>query len=100
MLRHIPCRKTQEEVMAHIDRKQFEGRYAFLYLPSDTRCGANLGYAFVNFLTAEDAARFMKEMTGYRFSGCGSAKACAVAPAHVQGLKQNLTTFNRMEVMR
>lgn len=100
MLRHIPCRKTQEEVMSHIDSKGFQGRYDFLYLPSDTRCGANLGYAFVNFLTPEDAERFKNEMDGYRFSGCGSAKACAVNPAHVQGLQQNLATFKRMEVMR
>eukprot|EP00929_Paragymnodinium_shiwhaense_P012988 TRINITY_DN120859_c0_g1_i1.p1 TRINITY_DN120859_c0_g1~~TRINITY_DN120859_c0_g1_i1.p1 ORF type:complete len:493 (-),score=65.67 TRINITY_DN120859_c0_g1_i1:96-1574(-) len=100
MLRHIPCRKTQDEVMSHIDGKGFEGRYDFLYLPSDTRCGANLGYAFVNFLTPEDAERFKVEMDGYRFSGCGSAKACAVVPAHVQGLHQNLATFKRMEVTR
>jgi len=100
MLRHIPCRKSQEEVMQHIDQKGFKGRYDFLYLPSDTRCGANLGYAFVNFLTEPDGARFKAEMHGYRFSGCGSAKACAVVQAHVQGLAQNLATFKNMEVMR
>eukprot|EP00927_Polykrikos_kofoidii_P029183 TRINITY_DN25280_c0_g2_i1.p1 TRINITY_DN25280_c0_g2~~TRINITY_DN25280_c0_g2_i1.p1 ORF type:complete len:630 (-),score=148.37 TRINITY_DN25280_c0_g2_i1:214-2103(-) len=100
MLRHIPCRKSQEDVMAHVDRCGFGGRYDFLYLPSDKRCGANLGYAFVNFLTPADASRFESEMSGYSFPGCSSAKACEVVPAHVQGLSQNLATFRRTEVMR
>ena len=35
MLKNIPCRKSQEEVMAHIDSGGFEERYDFFYLPRD-----------------------------------------------------------------
>eukprot|EP00929_Paragymnodinium_shiwhaense_P120094 TRINITY_DN9199_c0_g1_i1.p1 TRINITY_DN9199_c0_g1~~TRINITY_DN9199_c0_g1_i1.p1 ORF type:complete len:700 (+),score=149.15 TRINITY_DN9199_c0_g1_i1:104-2203(+) len=100
MLKNIPCRKAQEEVMMHIDAKSFANRYDFFYLPRDVKFRANLGYAFINFLTPEDAARFQSEMDGYRFSGSGSSKACAVVPAHVQGLMNNLSAFKRTEVMR
>lgn len=100
MLKNIPCRKCQEEVMMHIDRKDFGGRYDFFYLPRDVKFRANLGYAFINFLTPEDASRFQAEMNGYRFAGSGSSKACVVVPAHVQGLVNNLAAFKRTEVMR
>lgn len=100
MLKNIPCRKSQEEVMMHIDAKGFTNRYDFFYLPRDVKFRANLGYAFINFLTPEDAANFEAEMNGYRFSGSGSSKACAVVPAHVQGLMNNLAAFKRTEVMR
>lgn len=100
MLKNIPCRKSQEEVMLHIDGKGFSNRYDFFYLPRDVKFRANLGYAFINFLTPEDASGFENEMNGYRFTGSGSTKACAVVPAHVQGLLNNLAAFKRTEVMR
>lgn len=100
MLKNIPCRKAQEEVMMHIDQKGFGNRYDFFYLPRDVKFRANLGYAFINFITPEDAHNFQAEMNGYRFSGSGSAKACIVVPAHVQGLTNNLAAFKRTEVMR
>jgi len=100
MLKNIPCRKGQEEVMMHIDQKGFGNRYDFFYLPRDVKFRANLGYAFINFLTPEDAENFSKEMNGYRFSTSGSMKACQVVPAHVQGLMNNLAAFKRTEVMR
>eukprot|EP00928_Gymnodinium_smaydae_P063092 TRINITY_DN46775_c0_g1_i1.p1 TRINITY_DN46775_c0_g1~~TRINITY_DN46775_c0_g1_i1.p1 ORF type:complete len:573 (-),score=107.29 TRINITY_DN46775_c0_g1_i1:140-1858(-) len=100
MLKNIPCRKSQQEVMSHIDVSGFSGTYDFFYLPCDTKFRANLGYAFVNFMTPEDAERFSQAMDGYRFPGSGSNKACAVVPAHVQGLVNNLSAFKRTEVMR
>jgi hypothetical protein len=100
MLKNIPCRKSQEEVMAHIDGKGFTNRYDFFYLPRDVKFSANLGYAFINFLTDVDASNFQAEMQDYRFPGSGSSKACIVVPAHVQGLMNNLSAFKRTEVMR
>mmetsp|Transcript_36418 Transcript_36418/g.82578 ORF Transcript_36418/g.82578 Transcript_36418/m.82578 type:complete len:652 (+) Transcript_36418:95-2050(+) len=100
MLKNIPCRKSQEEVMMHVDQNGYSGRYDFFYLPRDVKFRANLGYAFINFITQEDALRFQAEMNGYRFVGSGSSKACSVVPAHVQGLMNNLAAFKRTEVMR
>lgn len=86
--------------MKQLDEQGFTDTYDFFYLPKDVKFRANLGYAFVNFLTHEHASRFMAQMTGYRFPGSGSAKACVVVPAHVQGLQNNLAAFKRTEVMR
>lgn len=100
MLKNIPCRKNQDEVMSTIDFEGFQGRYDFFYLPRDVKFRANLGYAFVNFLTPEDASQFQTRMDGYRFVSSGSSKACQVVAAHVQGVMNNLLAFKRTEVMR
>ncbi|CAK0906704.1 unnamed protein product [Prorocentrum cordatum] len=100
MLKNIPCRKSQEEVAMHIDQKGFSGRYDFFYLPRDVKFRANLGYAFINFLTPEDASQFEQEMNGYRFNGSGSTKACGERRCASEGLVNNLAAFKRTEVMR
>lgn len=86
--------------MSTIDFEGFQGRYDFFYLPRDVKFRANLGYAFVNFLTPEDASQFQTRMDGYRFVSSGSSKACQVVAAHVQGVMNNLLAFKRTEVMR
>jgi len=100
MLKNIPCRKNQEEVMAILNQEGFADRYDFFYLPRDVKFRANLGYAFINFVTPEDASQFQAKMNGYRFTNSGSTKACIAVAAHVQGLMNNLMAFKRTEVMR
>ncbi|OLP81705.1 putative ribulose bisphosphate carboxylase-like protein [Symbiodinium microadriaticum] len=100
MLKNIPCRKTQEEVMLAIDQQGFGARFDFFYLPWDSKFRANRGYAFVNFIVPEDAAKFQSKMTGYRFQNTGSAKVCSVARAHVQGALNNLNALKGTKVMR
>jgi len=94
MLRNIPCKKSQEEILRHIDEQGYEGKYDFFHLPKNEQLCTNLGYSFINFISAKDAARFEAEMTGFRFAST-SAKRCVVVPAHVQGLSNNLTSFKR-----
>lgn len=79
--------------MQHFDKAGFVGRYDFFYIPVSSkpkknRC-ANLGYGFVNFLTPQDAARFLRHFTGYRF-GLHSDKVCEVQISQTQGLEANV----------
>merc|ERR1712007_94459 len=96
MLKNIPCHRSQEEILRCINQQGYGGKYDFFYLPENLRLGSNLGYAFINIISADDAARFKIEMTGFKFPGT-SAKRCAVVPAHVQGLYNNLTAFKRTQ---
>merc|ERR550539_1789778 len=100
MLKNIPPRKSQEEVLSRINQKNFANRYDFFYLPRDVRFRGNKGYAFINFLTPQDASAFKEEMDGFRFSEGGSTKVCAVVPAHVQGLMNILAAFKGTRAMR
>merc|ERR1719440_891035 len=48
MIRNIPCRYTQQELIDEIEMLGFV--IDFLYLPPARRATGNLGYAFVNFV--------------------------------------------------
>lgn len=100
MVRHIPCRFTQEEVMRHLDSLGYARKYDFFYLPQDIRSRSNLGYAFVNFVDAATAKSCSETISGHAFGGCRSRKVCIVVPAHIQGLNNLITHFRSTAVMR
>jgi len=85
MIKHIPCRCSQKEVLDAVSDVGFGERYNFFYLPIRRVHMRNFGYAFIGFPNPETTAKFAVAMTGYRFPCRRSPKACAVAPARVQG---------------
>jgi hypothetical protein len=100
MIRHIPCRFTQEEVMGHLDSLGYAQKYDFFYLPQDIRSRSNLGYAFVNFINEATAKSCQDAISGQAFGGCRSRKVCVVVPAHIQGLSSLMCHFRSTAVMR
>eukprot|EP00746_Dinoflagellata_sp_MGD_P023233 gnl/MRDRNA2_/MRDRNA2_154446_c0_seq1.p1 gnl/MRDRNA2_/MRDRNA2_154446_c0~~gnl/MRDRNA2_/MRDRNA2_154446_c0_seq1.p1 ORF type:complete len:250 (+),score=32.42 gnl/MRDRNA2_/MRDRNA2_154446_c0_seq1:89-838(+) len=99
MIRNIPCRCTKETILEDINNMGFEGTYDFFYLPNDRRRKSNLGYAFINFKTAEAAAYFQQMLSGFKFSTnsriSNSHKVCSVSPAAIQGLENNIIHFRQ-----
>merc|ERR1719377_181029 len=65
MLRNIPNRYTQGHLVNLLDENGFRSLYDFVYLPMDFRNGVNLGYAFVNLLTHQDALQAMSTFQGF-----------------------------------
>jgi len=98
MLRHIPNKYTQASLLNELNRMGFSGRYDFFYLPMDVHNRTNVGYAFINFLTPQDALRFSRTLTNYKFQQHSSQKIATVSPAHVQGLVRNLFHFSNRAV--
>lgn len=93
MMRNVPCRFSQDDMMVLLDSEGFMNTYDFVYLPSNS--SSNLGYGFINFPDPEDAARCQKLFTGYKFPGTQSIKVCEVHIAHIQGLENNIKHFHR-----
>jgi len=86
MLCNIPCQLVNADVVAAIDEAGFAGVYDFVHLPQRRdRRHCNRGYAFVNFKSPEDAARFSDTFQSYHFEGTESDKICVVRSAHKQG---------------
>lgn len=98
MLRNIPNKYTQETLMEEINDHGYAGTYDFFYLPMDVRNNANVGYAFVNFLSPMDYAKFSEFFQGYSFKRGGSRKIAAVSSATVQGLKLNVEFLMKKRV--
>lgn len=63
MLRNIPNRITRAQLKAFIDETNF-GSYDFIYLRIDFKTGCNVGYAFINFGSAEDIIPFAMARQG------------------------------------
>jgi hypothetical protein len=98
MLRNIPNRYTQAKLLQEIDECGFEGSYDFFYLPIDVHSRSNVGYAFVNFVTDTEAARFQSFFSQHRFVLSNRRKISMVSRAHVQGLEQNIRHFEHRAV--
>lgn len=98
MLRNIPNRYTQDNLLEEIDQAGFMGTFDFFYLPIDVRNNANVGYAFINFLDPEDFQRFQGQFEGYRYKRGGSKKIATVSPAIVQGIEKNVENLVKKRV--
>ena len=60
-------RYTQRELIAELEDLGFAGTFDFLYSPLDKGTMSNVGYAFVNFKTHEDASKCIAAFHNYRF---------------------------------
>lgn len=100
MLRNIPNRYTQVDLIEEVDHLGFSGSYDFFYLPIDKATGHNVGYAFLNFANERDADRFSSVLHDYRFMRHQQrpCRVAAVSVAHIQGLENNLRHYARTAV--
>jgi len=100
MIRNIPNRYTQRELIIELEALGFTGTFDFLYVPLDKGTMSNVGYAFVNFIDPANAAKCMQAFHGYRFKRHRkvSGKIAAVSIAHIQGLEANLAHYKNAAV--
>jgi hypothetical protein len=100
MLRNVPNGYTRQMLLELVDGLGFYGRYDFVYLPMDFRNGINLGYAFVNTLTHDDANRLTDKLQGFSAWTADSSKVCEVSWAHPnQGLTEHVERYRNSPVM-
>merc|ERR1711963_598572 len=101
MIRNIPNRYTQRELIAELENSGFGGTFDFLYAPIDFGTMGNLGYVFINFVDAEWAARCRQKFEGFIFSKHQkktAKKVATVSVAHLQGLGANMKHYEKSAV--
>lgn len=95
MVRQVPRKCTQLELLGEINRRGFEGSFDYVYFPYDLKKKCNVGYGFLNFTEDRFAAAFHEAFdgtfldNGSRFAG----KPLRVHPATTQGFQANLFHF-------
>jgi len=100
MLRNVPNDYTRDMLLELLDTKGFIGCYDFVYLPVDFKRKAGLGYAFVNFITHEDAQRVRRDLQGFSDWKVYSQKVLQVAwSTPLQGLAANIERYRNSPVM-
>lgn len=99
MLRNVPTRYTQMQLVHEIDSSGFCGKYDFLHLPLDSSAKgssllSNVGFAFINFISEADLLKFVAAFDGrYSFQKHKNSKLARVVPAHIQGFDKNVHHF-------
>jgi len=103
MLRNIPNKLSQAEIVECLNRRGYAGLFDFFYAPIDFKSKCNLGYAFVNFTSADKADDFSAHMDGHRLIEPGdpialsgsshSSKVCNVSWARIQSLAANVRHY-------
>lgn len=94
MIRNIPNRYTQADLLDELTLLGFGGTIDFLYMPLDRGSKANVGYAFVNFLAVKAAFECREALHGYKFTRHGKDKVAIVSAAHLQGFAANLDHYH------
>jgi len=99
MIRNIPNKCSQRELIAELETAGFQGCFDFLYIPLDLGTMSNVGYAFINFTQPMHAARCMQVLPQHHFRRQRKVgKGVAVCAAHMQGLEANLRHYEKSAV--
>jgi len=100
MLRNLPNNYSRAMLLELLDSEGFAGQYDFFYLPMDFKSRASLGYAFVNLVSTEQAARFRAHFDGFARWVLPSQKVCSVNwSAPYQGFDAHVERFRNSPVM-
>jgi len=75
--------------------------YDFAYLPMDWNKEANLGYAFVNLVSHQEALRMAHVLNGFTAWKVQTQKVCEVVwgKPHLQSLQRIVEKFRNSEIM-
>ncbi|ODV90422.1 hypothetical protein CANCADRAFT_31390 [Tortispora caseinolytica NRRL Y-17796] len=98
MLRNIPNKVDQQMLKDYLDVTN-KNTYDFLYLRIDFTNRCNVGYAFVNFISARHIITFCQARVSTRWNRFNSSKICDVSFANVQGYEQLVEKFRNSSVM-
>lgn len=99
MFRNLPNLYTRDMLCEMLDSEGFRGRYNFLYLPIDFKSSVGFGYAFVNFVSHEDAETAKQFFQGFMRWKVQSRKALEMDWSGPQGLQVHVERYRNSPVM-
>jgi len=100
MWRNIPNNYSRDILLELLDSQGFDSAYDFFYSPIDFTNNALLGYAFINFVSTDEADRFYYHFHGFTKWSLKSEKLSEVAWSHpLQGLEGHIERYRNSPVM-
>lgn len=100
MMRSMPKNVLRNMLTNILDTNGFAGYYDFVYMPMNFMTKDSFGYAFVNFLSHEDALRAFEVFQDFADWGVESEKTCDVSWSGLhQGLMEHIERYRNSPVM-
>jgi len=100
MWRNLPNNYSRDDLLELLDSQGFAGSYDFFYSPLDFTSNSLMGYAFLNFVSAEEADRFFYHFQGFTQWSLKSDKVCQVTWSQpLQGLEGHIERYRNSAVM-
>mmetsp|Transcript_74624 Transcript_74624/g.242426 ORF Transcript_74624/g.242426 Transcript_74624/m.242426 type:complete len:437 (-) Transcript_74624:177-1487(-) len=100
MMRNIPNDYSGTMLLDLLNEQGFGGRYNLVYLPMDYHRKAGFGYAFIDFVSTEEAQRFRERFEGFSDWGLVSHKICNVSWSDaLQGVQAHVDRYRNSPVM-
>lgn len=95
MLRNLSTSCSLQSLIDLLDQNGFKSTYDFIYVPMKMLSDMSFGYAFVNFVSPEEARSFQVHFQGLIFDG----QKLQVEWSKVQGLHSNVERYRNSPVM-
>ena len=96
MVRNIPKRMTQRQLLTEVEQAGFLSSIDFVYLPTDISQGRSHGFAFINFELPDHAAAFKAAFHRKVFLLAPTpSSGLSVSYADIQGLEANLLNVRK-----
>lgn len=100
MWKNLPNNYTRDDLLALVDASGFASAYDFFYSPIDFTSNALVGYAFVNFVSTEQADKFYYHFQDFTAWTLKSEKVSMVTWSHpLQGLEGHIERYRNSPVM-
>lgn len=100
MMRNIPNDYSGGMLLELLDEHGFHGKFNLVYLPMDYHRKAGFGYAFIDFISTEEAQRFRDRFEGFSDWGLVSHKVCNVSWSDaLQGVQAHIDRYRNSPVM-
>eukprot|EP00440_Ansanella_granifera_P041563 gb/GFBE01045072.1/.p1 GENE.gb/GFBE01045072.1/~~gb/GFBE01045072.1/.p1 ORF type:complete len:223 (+),score=53.27 gb/GFBE01045072.1/:1-669(+) len=100
MLRNLPTDFSRKMLLNLLEEQGFASTFDFLYLPLHFDYMSCFGYAFVNFVSSEDAIRFHAHFNGFSEWNVDCEKVAAVCwSSKCQGLEAHIERYRNSPVM-
>jgi len=100
MLRNIPEQVSRDMLAELLNQEGFCGSYDLVYLPVNFGGMKGFGYAFINFLSTQEAVRFTDHFDGFSHWQVASDKTCEVSWSNVlQGLEAHIERYRNSPLM-
>jgi len=99
MVRNIPNDYTSQDLLDLLNA--YNIAHDFVYLPMDWNKAANLGYAFVNLVSHDEALRTARVLSGFTGWKVQSQKVCDVVwgKANLQSVQRIIEKFRNHTIM-